>query len=236
MYKSLIFRYGFLVRSIVDRVVWLLRSKRTPLTGKTFTVNGKHYSYFTHPHNHTWANERAVEIPIIWEILSAGECKRILEVGNVLSHYFPISHDVVDKHESSRRHHVIREDITEFSSKQGYDVIVSISTIEHIGWEESPKSPDKPLAALRKITELLADGGEAVVTLPTGYNPHLDEGIRSGRIKFAETLCLTRVSKDNEWVSTDLDTVMNCAYDSPYPNANGLVIGFLRAPQPTQWP
>jgi hypothetical protein len=63
----------------------------------TFIFNGQKYYYFYHRHNVVWKNERTVEIPIIWPVIKKNSHKNILEVGNVLSHYFSISHDVLDK-------------------------------------------------------------------------------------------------------------------------------------------
>jgi hypothetical protein len=54
-----------------------------------------------------------------------------------------------------------------------YDVIISISTIEHIGQEESaleaePKNLEAPLKAIAKIYDLLNVGGKALITVPFG--------------------------------------------------------------------
>jgi len=64
-----------------------------------FSFNGKWYYYFHNRYNFTWADERTVEVPIVWDIVRAHRGKRILEVGNVLSHYFPVKHAVLDKYE-----------------------------------------------------------------------------------------------------------------------------------------
>lgn len=64
----------------------------------TFTFNNRQYEYFDHPHHNTFCNERRVEIPIIWDIVRKNGGKRVLEVGNTLSHYFSCNHYVVDKH------------------------------------------------------------------------------------------------------------------------------------------
>ncbi|MBH0190215.1 MAG: hypothetical protein HP492_00290, partial [Nitrospira sp.] len=110
---------------------------------KTFRFGGREYDYLYHPYNRTWKNERGVEIPIFRELLLQHEGKRVLEVGNVLSHYFPIQHDVVDKYEVSPG--VINKDIVGFLPQQTYHLIVSISTLEHVGWDEQPQEPAKLL-------------------------------------------------------------------------------------------
>jgi ubiquinone/menaquinone biosynthesis C-methylase UbiE len=58
----------------------------------------KEYKYFYHKYNTTWRNERVVEIPIVWDIVKA-YTENILEVGNVLSHYFAVNHVIIDKYE-----------------------------------------------------------------------------------------------------------------------------------------
>lgn len=60
----------------------MLKSRRT------FAFRGDAHRYFYHRYNTTWRNERTVEIPIILEVLNKSKGKSILEVGNVLSHYF----------------------------------------------------------------------------------------------------------------------------------------------------
>src|SRR3990172_4116095 len=99
---------------------------------RTFVFRDKTYHYFYHTYNPTWRNERCVETPIIWSIVKRSKEANILEVGNVLSHYFDTNHDVLDKYE--RAPGVINEDVVEFKSNKRYDLIVSISTLEHVGW------------------------------------------------------------------------------------------------------
>jgi len=72
----------------------------------------KRYLRFCARYNTTWRNERAIEIPVVYDIV-AQETGDILEVGNVLSHYFHINHDVVDKYEKAEG--VTNEDIVDYS-------------------------------------------------------------------------------------------------------------------------
>ncbi|MGB7533655.1 MAG: hypothetical protein WA977_11870 [Halobacteriota archaeon] len=105
----------------------------------TFTLQEQTYRYFYHPHNTTWKNERAVEVPIILEKIHSYQGGRIFEVGNVLSHYVHFQHDIVDKYDKADG--VINQDVVDFqpSENEKYDLIVSISTIEHVGWDETPR-------------------------------------------------------------------------------------------------
>jgi len=67
---------------------------------RTFKFQGRHYGYFCHRYNYTWRNERAIEVPIIWKMVEENREGRVLEVGNVLAHYFPVRHDVLDTRRS----------------------------------------------------------------------------------------------------------------------------------------
>jgi SAM-dependent methyltransferase len=180
---------------------------------ETFYFQGQMYKYFFHWYNHTWKNERCIEIPIVlrkyYEAKVKG--KRILEVGNVLSHYIPCNHDIVDKYEKLLG--VINQDIVDFRPQKKYDLILSISTLEHVGWDEEKKNPNKILQALDNMKALLADRGEMIVTLPLGYNPHVDRLLAMGEIKFDHLFYFKRVS--GKWIET------NCLDDAE------LVIGII---------
>lgn len=135
---------------------------------RTFTFSGRSYRYFYHTCNTTWKNERAVEVPIIWEIVKDYQGKSILEVGDVLSHYFKVKHDIVDKYEKADG--VINKDILDYKVKEKYDLIVSISTLEHIGFDERTRDPTKTLKAMKHLKSLLKKGGKLIVTVPVGFN------------------------------------------------------------------
>ena len=98
-------------------------------------------TYLVHNYNRTWLNERAVEVPIIFHVIARWPGRRMLELGNVLSHYGSVAHDVLDKYEVGE--HVINQDVVEYQPSARYDMIVSISTLEHVGWDEQPRDPQK---------------------------------------------------------------------------------------------
>jgi len=189
---------------------------------RTFTFKKESYNYFYHKYNSTWRNERCVEIPIIWKIVKKYEGKRILEIGNVLTHYFPVNHDILDKYEKGEG--VINQDVVDFQTTKKYDLIVSISTLEHVGWDESPCEPMKILQAIENLKKSLLQKGKLVVTLPLGYNPIMDELLKKGKIQFTEMYCLKRISRDNKWIETDWEDIKDIKYGYPFSNANGLVV------------
>ncbi|HAL04611.1 MAG TPA: hypothetical protein DCP58_05820, partial [Verrucomicrobiales bacterium] len=72
------------------------------LARREFTYYDKTLLLFYHGYNMTWANERAVEVPIAREYLGRHTGQRVLEVGNVLSHYGDVDHVVLDKYEQGK--------------------------------------------------------------------------------------------------------------------------------------
>lgn len=148
----------------------------------SFTLDGDTLTYFHHPYNATWRNERAVEIPVarrfLTNVFGPG-----LEVGNVLGHYGPVFHTVIDKYEPSAG--VINVDVVDYRPPDRYGWIVAISTLEHVGWDEAPKDPDKAVRAIAHLRTLLRPGGRLLVTCPVGHNPGLDHAIRAGSLGFS---------------------------------------------------
>lgn len=192
---------------------------------KTFQFSGQTYEYLYHPYNRTWKNERGVEIPIFRKLLVEHNDQRVLEVGNVLSHYFPVNHEVVDKYEVSPG--VINQDIIEFVPQDRYDLIVSISTLEHVGWDEQPQKPIKLLQAIEHLrTRCLAPSGKLVASLPIGYNRYFDELLNSCKSPFTSQQFMKRISDQNYWIESDWT---QCR-DVPYGRfvAHAIVIGTIK--------
>jgi SAM-dependent methyltransferase len=193
----------------------------------TFAFRGKRYPYFHHWHGMTYLIERIVEVPIIWERVQAHRGQRILEVGNCLSFFFPRSHDVIDKYDTQEG--VMHVDIVDFQPAAPYDLIVSISTIEHVGWDEPEKDPDKTRVALEKMIRCLAPNGELVVTWALGYNPHIDRLLREGQLRFSETYFMKRVTHySNRWQEVGWNDVKDARYGAPFRSGNAIVIGVVR--------
>lgn len=153
--------------------------------------------------------------------------ERILEIGNVLSHYFSVKHDVVDKYEKNKN--VINQDVVDFRPAKKYDLIVGISTLEHVGFDENPSEPMKILQAIENLISLLNPKGKIVVTLPLGYNRTMEKLIDEDKLKLTKRYCLKRISRDNEWIETDWKDANTATYDYHYlfDTANGLVIGII---------
>jgi hypothetical protein len=194
-------------------------------TSNTFSFNGHDMPYFSHSYNDTTNNERAIEIPIAWNYIRPRLSERILEVGNVLQHYLLFTHDILDKYESG--HNVVNEDVISFVSHGQYDLIIAISTLEHIGWDEDHVDPSKAGQALNHLASLLTERGILLVTIPLGYNPHLDRIVLSRRPPFTRCYYLKRVSFANDWVQTSRNETLGALYNRPYPRANCLFVGLV---------
>lgn len=202
--------------------LWGLYFKAFP---RTFSFQAARYPYFLRGYNLTWSNERSVEVPIVWDQVRA--CRgRVLEVGNVLSHYFAVDHEVIDKFE--RAPAVRNEDVESFRSPHRYDLIVSISTLEHVGWDEEPRDPGKIARALANLRGHLAPGGRLVATLAVGYNPVLDGLLAAGALPFSRWHCLQRRGLI-AWREADWPAVAGSVYGNRWPGAEGVVIGVLEA-------
>lgn len=188
-----------------------------------FNFHGRGYRYFIHRYNNTWLNERTIEIPIIWKLVKEYNPQEVLEIGNVLSHYFSVNHDIVDKYEKAGR--IINQDAVSFNPGKQYRLIASISTLEHVGWDEKPRDPEKFLRAVENLRNLLSPGGQMVVTLPMGYNVYLDDLLKRGEKIFDRCHYLKRISRDNRWTEVDWRDIENAKYGQPFPFANAIVVG-----------
>jgi hypothetical protein len=198
---------------------WKLRT----LPGRTFVFRGVRHRYFGNVYNETWKNERAVEIPIAISELRAAAGRRILEVGRVMAHYLRVGHDVVDRYEVGPG--VQNVDIESFRPAAPYDLVLSVSTLEHVGWDERPRDPDKAIRAIHHLGTLLARGGTLFMTVPVGCHPGLDDYLGASP-EFDALHYLKRVTAGNEWVEVDRETARACAYGRPFPYANAVVVAY----------
>jgi hypothetical protein len=193
----------------------------------TFRVGGRSYRYLWSRRQATWRTERAVEVPMVWEQVRRHSPDRVLEVGNVLAHHRPVRHAVVDRYE--RAPGVINEDVVEFDPGRDFDLIVSVSTLEHVGWDEPMRDPAKFERAVAHLRGLLAPGGRLLVTLPVGANPQVDRLLDAGEIPFSDRHHLRRAGA-SRWVEATWEEVREASYGHPFPAANGLVIGVADRP------
>ena len=192
----------------------------------TFIFRGAEYRYYFHPYNFTWDNERAIEIPIVLKTVESFRGLRILEAGNVLSHYVPVTWDVIDKYECAPG--VINLDLADFRPGRRYDLIVSISTLEHVGYDDNERDSEKIPTALENLRDnCLKPDGAMLFTMPLGYNPFLDELLFSGRIGFDDVHYFRRVAR-HEWVEVSRENLGDCSYGTTYIEAGAVAIAEYR--------
>jgi SAM-dependent methyltransferase len=193
---------------------------------RKFDLNGNSYRYFYQRYNTAWRNERTVEIAIFEALLNQYRGKRVLEVGNVLSHYFRDivpgrSHIVVDKYEVAEG--VVNEDILSYEAEP-FDLIMSISTLEHVGWDEKPRDPEKVLRAIDNLKKLVKPGGELVVSMPLAYHPPLDRALLEGKVEFDKVTYLKRMNQFNSWREVAAEAVERVVFNDPYPGASAVSV------------
>ncbi len=200
---------------------------RSFLRRRDFEYRGEKLQCVYENYNVTWSNERCAEIPIAqWHLVQTDG--PVLEVGNVLGHYGPHSHTVIDKFETAPN--VINEDITEWQTDQRFALIISISTFEHIGFDDAGgDSKEKIRAAIDACRALLAPDGHLVITVPLGYNPALDELIANDSLAANEAHFLLRHGR-REWSEAPRNQADGTKYGYPFPYANGLWIAEFNAP------
>jgi hypothetical protein len=191
-------------------------------SSRTFRFDGADYPYLYHRHGFTWLSERAVEVPIAAQAVADARGGRVLEVGNVLAHYGYDGHVVLDKYE--RRAGVLNVDALEYSPPVPYDLIVTVSTLEHIGWDETVRDPPRAARSVGALARHLGVGGKLLVTLPVGYNPVLDEAIRAGQVRFSTLRALRRTGR-TAWEEAEPAEVWDVRYDHLVCAANAILVG-----------
>lgn len=188
------------------------------ITNKFFFIfNDKLYDYFDHPYNTTIQNERCIEIPIVRNYLAKYPEKRVLEVGNVLSHYYYCNHIIVDKYEIGEG--VKNIDINEYFPEELFDIVVSISTIEHVSEER-----EVLLRTFEHLKSLLKPNGVLMITFPLGYNKCIDTMLADKCFKDFACYYMERIDKYYGWVQAEYNDIKDCKHCSPYPSGNGIVI------------
>ena len=197
---------------------------------KKFTFNKKEYKYFYHLYNRTVAGERVVEIPLALDILDKYKDKDILEVGNVMSHYIRTNYPILDLHEKGRT--VVNKDVISFNLKKKFDLILSVSTMEHVGFSKrywEPKKPKKFSKGIVNLKKHLKKNGELFVTFPLFYNDYISDLILKKKDPFTKRYFFKRTSHLNEWKQISFsEAIKGNSYEGYFANANILFIGVYK--------
>jgi hypothetical protein len=201
--------------------------RMSALARRSFELDGRSYAYHVAEGNRTWDNERAVEIPVGWSaIRDRGDPSRVVEVGNVLGHYFDIEHRVLDLHERDL-HVTWNADVLDFQPPFAPELVVSISTLEHVG---HPHRPELFRRAVEAVIDWLAPSGRLLFTVPLGYNPAVLEYLDGPSPEVSAMMFMRRLTLDNLWEQASLAAVRDCPYDRPFRAANAIAIVEARRP------
>jgi hypothetical protein len=190
-----------------------------------FEFQGQRYPYLFHRYKRTWLTERAVEVPVVQALVDRQAGGRVLEVGNVLSHYRPQNHLVVDKYERSPG--VLNRDVLELQDLGPFDMVVAVSTLEHVGWDEHPRDPDKASQAVGALRELLEPDGQLVLTVPVGYNPAFDRALRDGAVELGRVAAMRRTGAGARWEEVAPAEIWSAPYDFLLYAAHGVLFAFI---------
>lgn len=138
-----------------------------PAGADLFELAGRKFVYERSEYNSTAINERAVEVPVAIALFGKAlwEKKQALEVGAVLPHYVPRKQNyenetIIDLYEVYPG--VINADVLTWQPPHPFDLIISISTLDHL------LDYSDFIEALERLTSWLTPGGLLFVTLPYG--------------------------------------------------------------------
>jgi hypothetical protein len=201
---------------------------RLRLRSPRFRLFGTEYPIFAGWYNKTWRNERQVELPPTVELLRKFDPKETLELGNVLSNYESVNHVVVDKYENQPW--TVREDIVEYRPGRTFRLIISISTLEHVGWDEEERDSTKFARSLHHLVELLAPGGRLWATVPLGYSPFADAFLASPENGFDVHFMTRGSGRPGDWREAASASPEAFPYLREVPTATG--VAFIRYRRP----
>jgi SAM-dependent methyltransferase len=193
----------------------------------TFELDGERHRYLYHRYKRSWLTERAVEVPVAQAEVDRSAGGRILEVGHVLGHYGPSAHVVVDKYEEAPG--VLNLDVLDLGDLGPFDLIVAVSTLEHVGHDESPRDPAAAPRAVAALRERLAPGGRLLVTVPAGYNAAFDTALREGTIATHSLTALRRVGAGTRWQQVTPAEAWAAPYDFLLYRARAVLFAVIRS-------
>lgn len=191
-----------------------------------FRFQGHRHPFLVARYNLTWVNERQVEVPLARAALREGPGPRVLEVGNVLAHYGRVRHTVVDKYEKAPG--VRNEDFLDHAGGP-YDLVIAISTFEHIGWDEADRDASKFLRALDKARALLVPRGRLFATVPLGYNPAVDAFVLAPVAPFRVAFLRRTGPGPGDWQEAAQVHPANHPYGVGCANASAIAVVTLQA-------
>jgi hypothetical protein len=155
--------------------------------------------YKKHPsYNAAATNERTIELPLGKYFIDKFK-NNIIEVGAVTPYYYECKHKVYDLHDPYKN--CIRKDFSMCDIFYKNENVLSISTLEHIGFNDYSKQHGRYLKnrwceGFEILKKIVAYSKNYLLTIPIGYNPILDENIKQFDTKY---IICKRID-NNEWI------------------------------------
>lgn len=199
----------------------------------TFELRGVELPYVDAPYNMARHNERAVEVSAALHLYAHARAQGgdVLEIGAVLPHYLPRwpanQHTVVDLYEQG--HGIVNENVVTWEAPHQYDLIVCISTLDHL------LGPMELWMALARMRAWRKPGGLIFVTLPAnqpedvGGGPWLDALLRDRHaLEASDMWRLDKVDPmNNLWQEVTGTKTPPRDYNSPTAYANTVYFLFF---------
>ena len=222
-------------RKITKKIINNFSNTKTKSINKIF-YKGSKINQIYDDYNNAFLNERSIEVPLCLHLINTFaktfHNPKILEVGNTLVHYEKnrIDRLTIDKYEKYPG--VTNIDIIDFKDKTTFDIVFSISTLEHVGFDYKETLENiKFNQAVEKCISLLSSQGLFIVTLPIFYRSEVDTFIFADK-RFLKKIFLRRRDFQNNWeLSKEKDILKNkdiLKYNKKFPCANALFIGIIK--------
>jgi SAM-dependent methyltransferase len=220
------------IRATALATAWLAKARfdywRLGLRPPRFTLFDRTYPIHVAWYNKTWRNERQVEVPPVLELIRQTDPEETLEIGNVLAHYVTTAHTVVDKYEDDPG--TLRVDVVDYEPGRKFSLIVAISTLEHVGWDEPERDPAKFRRAIHHLAGLLAPGGLLWASVPLGHNPSADAFLRHPDAGFEVSFLIRGSKRPGDWREATAAAPEAYPYEAAIPTAQAVAILRHRAP------
>jgi hypothetical protein len=175
-----------------------------------FSIDGSPVRHFIHRYNAFYPpyrmTERTIELALADIFLRANRGRHIVEIGAVTPYYWPdrvqTVVDPADDHVGVTHH--IGWDEWETTD----EVLLSMSTFEHIGSGEYGLAPDAA-ATQQAIDKLLGCGCDFLMTYPAGYNSALDAYVTSTVHRGSDyrVMAWHRGPRGNDWRQVEFSEV-----------------------------
>jgi len=165
-------------------------------------VGGVDINLWTDPgYNDPHTNERTIEIGLgLW--FKEHFQNEVVELGAVIPYYDSTEHTVFDMHDPHKR--AEKMDFTNLNVLS--DVlrnknVFSLSTIEHIGFNDYSKSHGKLPESEHKngflvLQKIIDNCRNYLITFPMNYNKVLDNLVENSNLKYT---ILKRIDEENNW-------------------------------------